>query len=230
MFMPRDAGSTEETGRYSIYMKTNSAQSAEVVRMASNQHGSPSGLPSNNGADYTGNTYRSVTFELANYNPFRFAARVNDIGTDASGNVAEEETPLTWTYKPEQEVDISFDVTSFTGSDGKSVDPFGEGFEIYIDAPMLEIDDARLKECNLDKSKLKADPNTEGRFIYTVEANREDERLYGVGEALQKDNVAGNQAGERKKLPFKTKSVVSAGDIVVSSNNKQVVFFEKRLK
>ena len=109
---------------------------------------------------------------------------MGDIGTDASGNAAEEETPLTWTYEPEQEVDISFDVTSFTGSDGKSVDPFGEEFEIYIDAPMLEIDDARLKEFNLDKNKLKADPSTEGRFIYTVEANREDERRYGVGEAL----------------------------------------------
>lgn len=232
MFKPIDAGNPEETGRYSIYMKTNVARSAEVVRMASNQHGSPSGLPSNNGAEYTGNTYRSVTFELANYHPFRFAARVDDIGTDASGNAEEEETPLTWTYEPEQEVDISFDVTSFTGSDGKSVDPFGEEFEIYIDAPMLEIDDARLKEFNLDKNKLKADPSTEGRFIYTVEANREDERRYGVGEALQKDDAAGagSQEGERKKLPFKTKSAVSAGDIVVSSNNRQVVFFEKTFK
>ena len=67
MFKPIDAGNPEETGRYSIYMKTNVARSAEVVRMASNQHGSPSGLPSNNEAEYTGNTYRSVTFELANY-------------------------------------------------------------------------------------------------------------------------------------------------------------------
>lgn len=53
MFKPIDAGNPEETGRYSIYMKTNVARSAEVVRMASNQHGSPSGLPSNNGAEYT---------------------------------------------------------------------------------------------------------------------------------------------------------------------------------
>ena len=41
---------------------------------------------------------------------------------------------------------------------------------------------------------------------------------------------AGSQEGERKKLPFKTKSAVSAGDIVVSSNNRQVVFFEKTFK
>ena len=78
---------------------------------------------------------------------------MDDIGTDVSGNAEEEETPLTWTYEPEQEVDISFDVTS-------------------LPVQMLEIDDARLKEFNLDKNKLKADPNTEGRFIYTVEANR----------------------------------------------------------
>ena len=39
-----------------------------------------------------------------------------------------------------------------------------------------------------------------------------------------------NREGERKKLPFKTKSAVSAGDIVVSSNNRQVVFFEKTFK
>ena len=56
---------------------------------------------------------------------------MGDIGTDASGNAAEEETPLTWTYEPEQEVDISFDVTSFTGSDGKSVDPFGRVRNLY---------------------------------------------------------------------------------------------------
>lgn len=43
MFKPIDAGNPEETGRYSIYMKTNVARSAEVVRMASNQHGSPQG-------------------------------------------------------------------------------------------------------------------------------------------------------------------------------------------
>ena len=49
---------------------------------------------------------------------------------------------------------------------------------------------------------------------------------------MQKDDAAGagSQEGERKKLPFKTKSAVSAGDIVVSSNNRQVVFFEKTFK
>lgn len=49
-------------------------------------------------------------------------------------------TELTWEYgnPAETSVDIEFDVTSFRGTDDKSVDPFGEEFEIYIDAPMLE--------------------------------------------------------------------------------------------
>lgn len=69
-----------------------------------------------------------MTFELANYNPFRFAARVNGEGTDTSGAEEETVTPLSWTYRPQQQVDIELDVTSFAGSDGKSVDPFGEPF------------------------------------------------------------------------------------------------------
>lgn len=225
MFMPQVTPT--DAGHYSIYMKTNRAVSAEVVRISSNQQGSPSAWPGNSGT-YAGNSYRSVTFELANYNPFRFAARVNDVGSDMSGTTPEETTALSWTYAPEQKVDIALDVTSFKGSDDKSVDPFGEAFEIYIDAPMLEIDEARLAACNLNSTKLKADPNVEGRFIYTVDADRETERGYGNNDVINKDNTNGvNQAGERKTLPFKTSSIVSAGDIVISSNKEKVVFFDK---
>lgn len=231
MFMPRNPQNpTAGTGKYSIYMKTNRAVSAEVVRISSNQKGSPSALPDNNGATYIGNSYRSVTFELANYNPFRFAARVNGIGTDTSQEQEEVTTPLEWTYQPEQKVDIALDVTSFKGSDDKSVDPFGEAFEIYIDAPMLEIDEARLAGYNLNGDKLKADPNVEGRFIYTVDANRETERQYGFGTVINSDGTGTNQTGERKTLPFKTSSIVSAGDIVISSNKEKVVFFDKTFK
>lgn len=231
MFMPRNPQNpTAGTGRYSIYMKTNRAVSAEVVRISSNQQGSPSAWPDNNGAEYTGNSYRSVTFELANYNPFRFAARVNGEGTDTSQDQEEETTSLTWTYEPEQKVDIALDVTSFAGTDGKSADPFGEAFEIYIDAPMLEIDEARLAGYNLNGEKLKADPNVEGRFIYTVDANRETERQYGYGTVINSDGTGANQTGERKTLPFKTSSIVSAGDIVISSNKEKVVFFDKTFK
>ena len=228
MFMPRVTPAN--TGHYSIYMKTNRAVSAEVIRISSNQSTSKPILAVNAGTDgnYGGNSYRSVTFELANYNPFRFAARVNGTGTDTSGDQEEVATQLTWTYAPEQEVNIALDVTSFAGTDGKSADPFGEEFEIYIDAPMLEIDEARLAACKLNSAKLKADPNVEGRFIYTVDANRETERGYGNNDVINKDNTSGvNQAGERKTLPFKTRSIVSAGDIVISSNKEKVVFFDK---
>lgn len=231
VFKPRQPQNpTAGTGRYSIYMKTNRAVSAEVVRISSNQQNSPSAWPGNSGT-YTGKSYRSVTFELANYNPFRFAARVNGEGTDTSKDQEEKTTPLTWTYEPEQKVDIALEVTSFAGTDGKSADPFGEAFEIYIDAPMLEIDEARLADCKLNSSKLKADPNVEGRFIYTVDANRENERNYGSNDVINKDNTSGvNQAGERKTLPFKTSSILSAGDIVISSNKEKVVFFDKTFK
>lgn len=230
MFMPRVTPT--DAGHYSIYMKTNRAVSAEVVRISSNQSTSKPILSQNAGTDgnYGGNSYRSVTFELANYNPFRFAARVNDKGSDMSGTTPEETTALSWTYAPEQKVDIALDVTSFAGTDGKSVDPFGEAFEIYIDAPMLEIDEARLAACNLNSAKLKADPNVEGRFIYTVDADRETERQYGYGTVINSDGTGADQTGERKTLPFKTSSIVSAGDIVISSNKEKVVFFDKTFK
>ena len=204
MFMPRNPKNpTAGTGRYSIYMKTNKARSAETVRIASNQKGSPAVLDSNNGADglYGGNSYRSVILEIDNYDPFRFGATVTGQG---AGN------EVSLTYVPYQPVDIEFDVTAFTASDGTRVDPFGEEFEIYIDAPMLEIDGSRLAQYGLDTDKLKEDPTTPGRFVYTVEATREAESAYGTG--------------ERKTLPFRTASSVSSGDITISSNQEKVVF------
>lgn len=202
MFMPRHpTDPVKGTGRYSIYMKTNKARSAETVRIASNHSGSPSFLPGNYGAAYAGNSYRSVILEIDNYDPFRFGATV-------AGQNAGNEVSLT--YVPYQPVDIEFDVTAFTASDGTRVDPFGEEFEIYIDAPMLEIDGSRLEQFGLDSDKLKEDPTTPGRFIYTVEATAEAEDVYG--------------ADGRKTLPFRTASSVSSGDIVISSNQEKVVF------
>ena len=87
---------------------------------------------------------------------------------------------------------------------------------------MLEIDESRLAECNLTDGKLKADPSVPGRFIYTVDAQRSTERTFGTGSALKKDGTlldnggSVDQAGERKRLPFLTGEVVSAGDITVS--------------
>lgn len=242
MFTPvHPTSPTAGTGRYAIYMYTNKAKSAEVVRIASNLNTKPAVLADNAeggaaGGLYIGETYRSVIFELANYHPFRFAARVNydgsgSRGDDATGNAAEPVTPLTWSYNPGKTADIEIDITSFAGSDDKSADPFGRTFEVYIDAPMLEIDESRLAECHLNKEKLKAHPEIAGRFVYTVEADRERERPYGIGPALSTDNTAGtNQEGERKRLPFKVKNVVSAGDIVISSDETEVVFFGKTFR
>ncbi|MBS7197862.1 MAG: hypothetical protein KH111_07005 [Bacteroidales bacterium] len=242
-FVPRIPGNPSKgTGRYSIYMKTNRAKSAEVVRIASNQHGSPAVLGEHRGDDgmYGGNAYRSVTFELANNNPFRFSAQLG-VGrnpqalvgnTDVKGEAEEEIDRLEWTYAPEQEVTLEFDVTSFMGTDGESADPFGNKFEIYIDAPMLEIDGSRLSDCKLTPDKLKAHPTIEGRFVYTVEASREAEDDYGVSEALKQDASNSGKTGERKRLPFKIKKdvIVSAGDIVLSSDEEEVVFFSKTFR
>ncbi len=108
--------------------------------------------------------YRSATFELSNYNPFRFGAVVTfapdqadfngttltglkrvfgdaDVPAATDHTSAEKETVMEWPYRPGSQVDIAIDVTSFGGSDNKSVDPFGMQFDIYIDAPMLSIDE-----------------------------------------------------------------------------------------
>lgn len=205
MFMPRrPQNPAAGTGRYSIYMKTNKARSAETVRIASNQKGSPAVLDKNNGTDglYRGNSYRSVILEIDNYDPFSFNASVD--GQGAGGG------DVSLSYVPNRPVDISFDVKSFQAG-GNEVDPFGEEFEIYIDAPMLEIDGSRLSQYGLSSDKLKEDPTTPGRFVYTVEATREAESAYGTG--------------ERKTLPFRTASSVSSGDIVISSDQEKVVFY-----
>ena len=210
------------------------------------------GNPIANGM-YKGLTYRSTIFELANYAPFRFAAGVKwsngalEGVTDATtGETPETVTNLAWSYEPGLPVDIEFDVTSFRGVKNvnpdpntdenryESVDPFGQSFEIYIDAPMLEIDASRLIACNLTADKLKEDPDVPGRFIYTVNAKRDEERKYGASglDVVNKDNSPDgvDQTGERKRLPFKTKNIVSAGNITVSSDEEMVVYLAKTFK
>lgn len=237
IFKPNNINKTgEEMGTYSIYLKTNVARSDDMVRIASNQQGNNSAVPGVN-TPYNGNTYRSFIFELATYHPFRFAAQIainggTPMGTwnSASGNVAVVDPidMLEWSYLPNQKVDISFDVTSFAGSDNKSVDPFGTSFDIYIDAPMLKIDESRLSPELAAKFKPHATiPN---RFVYTVDASREEERKVGVGKALFTDALATSQMGERKSLPFVTKGITTAGEIVLSSQSDICEYFEKRFK
>ena len=134
---------------------------------------------------------------------------------------------MEWPYEPGKQVDIAIDITSFAGTDGKSVDPFGEAFEVYIDAPMLELG----SNPNLNGKLSEVSP---GRFVYKVDADREKERTYfRNSEVINKDNTPGttvNQSGERKTLHFTTKSIVSAGDITISSNKEQVVFYSKTFR
>lgn len=216
---------------YTIHLKTNCAVSEDVVRVASNNTMSNSALPVGGGGTplpYTGQSYRSVIFELANYRPFHFAALVNGQGEYERYAVAEKVSNLEWSYVPNQDVDISFEITSFKGSDNKSVDPFGEEFEVIIDAPMLDLDLTRLTAYNLNDTKITR--RADGKFVYTVAADRGAERAFGYGTVLNADEMGVDQTGERKTIPFKTNTITSAGTITISSNKEQVVFYDKQFK
>lgn len=253
-------------GSYNIYMLTNSSQNKDVVRVASNNAYSSYVFAKDRdeiayNGNYNGNEYRSVIFDVAHYRPFRFAAQVQvydneseKVTIPASADLLSNEThasqkenvdEVSLSYKPGQKVDILLDITSFKGSDGRSVHPFGqvfgEEFEVYIDAPMLEIDETRLPESWKTAGKLRKDPSSEGRFIYTVSKKRDDEKTYGYAEAHNKDLATSryddyggivpgqtiDQTGERKLLPFKKTSITSKGDISITSNKEKVVFWDK---
>ena len=208
-----------------FHLLTNAPVSAEVVRIASNPSSS-------------GNQYRSAVFELSNYHPFHFAAQINGQGTVIDGEAQEVVDNVMLDYMPNQDVYIDIDVTSFQStirdhngilpeSEQVSVDPFGTAFDIYIDAPMLKLDE------NNDlviSNKLEKHPTIEGRFVYHVDASREAERTFGNASALSVDGKAASQAGERKRLAFKTKGVVTAGEITISSDESKVMFYRKVFK
>lgn len=219
---------TENTtpSTFTLNAVTKTSKSADVVRLSSNKATSYSAKDQTTG-NYTGDEYRSAIFEFANYRPFRFAAQIqvgngSPVGTwatDSEGNPADADEPIDdilLSYEPNQNINISFDITSFTGTDGKEVDPFGRPFEIYIDAPMLEL----ANNLGVYENKIKKDPNKAGRFIYTVAASRNEEKL-GANALL------GNAANERKVIPFVKKSITVTGDIVVSSQEEEVVFHTK---
>ena len=273
----------QSDGSYNLYMLTNSTNNKDVVRVASNNTHSqyvfntgPDGETYGN-TSYKGNEYRSVIFDVAHYRPFRFAAQMQVadengnhakitpadaalLSNEVHGDQEENTDEVMLSYKPGQQVDILLDITSFKGSDNRSVHPFGQifgdEFEVYIDAPMLEIDQSRVPENwkaannnTLKTDKLRPDPSVPGRFIYTVSKTREQERTFGFDPAYNKDlatsryddyggvvppekmPVGGiNQDGERKCLPFTKKSITSKGDISITSNKEKVVFWDKTFK
>ena len=268
----------QEDGTYNIYFLTNSANNQDIVRVASNNTMSPHAFEySRDGKtkydhNYDGNEYRSVIFDVAHYRPFRFAAQVKVSNADGSnavytpnsnelmgnrtyGDAPENVDDVYLQYKPGQRVDILFDITSFEGSDGCSVHPFGENFgdpfEVYIDAPMLEIDYDRLDANWLAKNnpdltvdKLRKHPTIPGRYIYTVDRHRDHERMYG-GVGLTVANVDNaqkhfdqfghkvaidapiNQTGERKLLPFKKTSITAGGDINITTDKNAIIYWDK---
>lgn len=219
-----------------FHLLTNTPHSAEVVRIASN----PVGQPSVTGSGVcNGTQYRSAIFELANYHPFHFAAQINGQGVVVYGAQEEEVDIIELDYQPGQAVNIAFDVTSFTSSlhdsqgnvlplsEQESVDPFGTAFDIYIDAPMLDIDETSDLYTS---GKVTRDPNVAGRFVYHVAADRAAERTGTIAALATDAKAVGGQAGERKVIPFKTKSIVTAGEITISADESKVVYYSKTFK
>ena len=236
-----------------------------MVRIASNPYGSPSITTGDPGelasteysvSECTGTgLYKSAVFEIATFHPFHFSAQVK-VGGETYGELTKDAnenpvTDLSLGYQPGQPVMVEFDVTSFKSdlssvadAEQLSVDPFGMAFDIYIDAPMLELDRTSVDPSWLVPDadgviKLEEDKSIPGRFIYRVDVDREKERSFGVAEALSKDNsaldlfrlpVSVDQSGERKAIPFRTKQIVSAGDIRISSQEDVVVYYPKRFR
>jgi hypothetical protein len=202
-----------------FYLKTNSAKSAEVVRIASNPKGSQSVTGS---GICSGNDYRSVVFELANYHPFHFAATVDEYGQTVTGETPETVDEAYVSYEPGSEVIVSFDVKAFKsatrGDNGQvlpdseqvMVDPFGTAFDIYIDAPMLEIDPS---DPLYAAGKVTVN---DGRFVYHVAASQASEDAYG--------------SNGRKSIRFRTKNIVSAGEITITSDKSKVVYYDKTFR
>ena len=258
----RNTNAPSEMGA-KLHLKTNKPKADEIVRIATNPYGSPSVTTGTKGdnvvTNYTSPTstgtglYRSAVFELATFHPFHFSAQVktvSDVFGDASvkGENEEDLTDVLLAYNPGQNVDIEFDITSFksdmkNASDDEqmSVDPFGTEFEVYIDAPMLELDvnDPEMKKL-IDAGKLWTDTKVPGRVVYKVDADREAERAYfssttalaadGAKIDLFREPVTVNQAGERKVISFKTKKIVSAGEITISSDETKIVYYKKTFR
>lgn len=226
-------------GMFNLYLKTNKAKSAEPVRLASNYVGSPSVKDAT--VNYSGQQFRSVVFELSNYRPFRFGAQIKGAGATSfagnyiddvnpsAGETASADTPaeevdnIEFAYGPNEEVEIAFDLTSFKAHDNNSVDPFGEVFEVYIEADMLELATNATFDAATVGGQKKLEKLSDGRFVYRVDADRATEATFGTAQALTGEKVA----GERRVLKFKTKDAVSAGDIIISSNEEQVVYHSK---
>ena len=165
-------------GKMTLDLRTAKPQSAEMIYVSS--AGSST-------------EFRSFTMELGNYAPFEFNASVNKTELE---------------YNPDQEILVSFDVTSFN-ADGTDVDPFGTAFDIYIDAPTLTLGDNPGYEGKIEEIG-------EGRFVYHVEADRTAEAAFG--------------SNERKTIVFKPRKIAVSGDIVISADPAMVTYIPQTIK
>lgn len=237
---------------FQIYLETNKPASAEVIRIASNQKGSPS--VKDGSAPYEGMTFRSVTFELANYRPFRFAAQVNGEGKyvadDATSGRQDPEVidNISFNYLPDDIVEVSFDVTSFTATDGVQVTPFGTGFEIFIDAPMLTLQKGdnkgvimeggwnpvqhNLEDMEVDmfdkhadgthyvEKKAKLEDLGNGRFVYRVDPILSNEAdCWGYGPYADKSLPLIDDTGTSVELWGDRKTIRFRKNSIVSQGN-----------
>jgi hypothetical protein len=91
---------------------------------------------------------------------------------------------------------------------------------------MLQIDET--SEIYLS-GKVTKHPTIAGRFVYHVAADRDVERSGSLA-ATRDEKAAVSQVGERKIIPFKSRSIVSAGDIVITSDESKVVYYQKRFR
>ena len=201
-----------------FYLVTNTPKSAEVVRIASNPKGEVS--VTGNGV-CNGKQYRSAVFELANYHPFHFEAKLNGTGTVVTGENKEVVDNVLITYRPGEPVYLDFDLKSFrsqmVGIDGNilpdsqqvDVDPFGTAFDVYIDAPMFELD---MNQSLVKQGKLEEDPDRAGRFIYHVDEDKDVE------------------SGFEKRVKFLPKNIVSLGEVKISADDSKVIFYEKTFR
>ena len=223
------ANDDHHKSHFSLYMHTNRAASAEMIRISSNDLNSKAAFTTTtttttegftNTGIYIPNadpsylykhkataespvyTYRSMIFELRNYPAFRFNAQVGGVPTYAEApNLTNDEEDLTQIdidYGTNIDVPVNFDVKGYMYDASTEVNPFGQEFNIYIDAPTLKL--------KAGESDVVPDPNKAGRFVYTVAADATDHSV---------------------SVDFVTAVPVSAEEITVSSNLEEVIFKSK---
>ena len=217
---------TTKTG-YLIHMITDTPYSEEVVRISSNQPGSEQAFKGvnetatygNEASGEKGRGYRSLIFELSNYHPFHFDAKIGEsgktetepTGTVVTGNNEEVVDNFQLNYGPEGGIDLYLNIASYIGTGDNTVDPFGTKFYVYIMAPMLEL--GSLTDDQISKNKLIK--IKDGLFAYRVDstATAELNSPFSVKDANGTNTT-------RKKLPFAKKSAITKGEITITTDPK----------